>query len=83
MNLEQEVQSIKERNQKVEIDKAWEVSVTRRIFIALLTYGIAYIWLVWIGEAQPGLKSFVPALGYILSTLSIPLIKKIWVKNQK
>lgn len=33
-NIEKEINSIKERNQKVEADKAWEKSFTRMFFIA-------------------------------------------------
>ncbi len=74
-----ELETIKERNQRVELDKAWEVSWTRRIFIALVTYVIAGVWLVMIHDTLPWLKAFVPAAGYILSTFTIPLAKKLWV----
>jgi hypothetical protein len=40
-----EIQRIKERNRKVEMDKAWEVSWTRRIFILAMTYIVASVWL--------------------------------------
>lgn len=36
MNIETEIQKIQERNQKVEKDKAWEISWTRRILISVL-----------------------------------------------
>ena len=80
-NLEKEVELIKERNLKVEADKGWEVSWTRRIFISVSTYIIAGIWLAVINDSFPWLKAFVPALGYLFSTLSLPFIKKWWVKN--
>ena len=38
MDLEKEIKEIKERNKRVETDKAWETSWTRKICIALLTY---------------------------------------------
>ena len=38
MDVEQEIQKIHERNKKVELDKAWETSRTRKISIAVLTY---------------------------------------------
>ncbi|MDP3974806.1 MAG: hypothetical protein Q8P88_00770 [Candidatus Jorgensenbacteria bacterium] len=78
MNIEQEIGSIKERNRRVETDKAWETSWTRRIFIALVTYVIAGIWLVLINDGYPWLKAFVPTVGYMLSTLSILFVKKWW-----
>lgn len=81
--LEQELEKIKERNKKVETDKAWERSWTRRIVIAILTYLIALVWLMMISEPYAGWKAFVPVVGYVLSTLSLPFIKNLWVKNQK
>ena len=80
MNLEQEIQNIQNRNRNVEIDKAWERSWTRRIFIALITYAIAIIWLLIIAEPNAWLKAFVPVVGYLLSTLSLPFLKSWWTK---
>ncbi|MEK7582910.1 MAG: hypothetical protein AAB483_00680 [Patescibacteria group bacterium] len=78
MNIEEEIQNIRERNKRVEIDKAWERSWTRRVFIAVVTYIIAGIWLILIHDAKPLLKALVPAIGYLLSTLSLPFIKSWW-----
>ena len=80
-NLEQEVEEIKQRNLRVEADKAWEVSWTRRLFISISTYIIAGIWLVAINDSFPWLKAFVPAIGYFISVQSLPFIKKWWIKN--
>ena len=38
-SLEERVQNIEERNNRVELDKAWEVSWTRRVFIAVAIHG--------------------------------------------
>lgn len=78
MNIEQEILEIKERNKKVEQDKAWELSWTRRIVIAAITYIIAAAWLVVIHEPNLWWKAFVPVAGYILSTLSLSAIKNWW-----
>lgn len=77
-NFEEEIKALKERNKRVELDKAWEVSWTRRLFIMILTFIIASIWLLIINENHILLKVMVPVLGYLLSTLSIPQLKKIW-----
>ena len=42
--LEQEIQKIKLRNRKVELDKKWETSWTRRICIMILTYIVVIIY---------------------------------------
>lgn len=81
MEIEKEIEIIKERNSRVEADKAWEISWTRRLFIAISTYVIAGIWLVVIKDSFPWLKAFVPSVGYLLSTLSLPFIKRWWIKN--
>ena len=79
MEIEQEIGIIKERNDRVETDKAWEISCTRRMFIATVTYCVALLWLNLIGESDIYLKAVVPTGGYILSTLSLPFIKKWWI----
>ena len=43
-DLEKEIEKIKQRNRKVEIDKAWETSYVRKISIAVLTYMIVVIY---------------------------------------
>jgi hypothetical protein len=81
MDFEKEILQIKERNKKVESDKAWERSWTRRISIAVFTYVVAEAWLLIISEPHSWLKAFVPVVGYILSTLTLPPIKKYWVNK--
>jgi hypothetical protein len=82
MNLEKEIEKIQERNRRVGLDKAWETSFTRRGFIALVTYIIASMWLIISDDGVPWLKAIVPAGGYILSTLSLPLVKKWWCERK-
>lgn len=42
--LEKEIIKIKERNKKVELDKKWETSWTRKICICILTYIVVIIY---------------------------------------
>ena len=44
MDLEKEIKEIKERNKRVELDKKWETSWTRRICIMVLTYIIVVVY---------------------------------------
>ena len=83
MNLEKEIQEIKQRNKKVEADKAWEISLTRKISIAILTYIVIVIFFYFAGLSKPFINSIVPALAFVLSTLSLPYLKKIWLKYKK
>tara|TARA_Y100000310_G_C20652882_1_gene800411 strand:- start:56 stop:304 length:249 start_codon:yes stop_codon:yes gene_type:complete len=76
-----EIDAIKERNKRVEIDKAWEVSKTRKIIILIMTYIIILIFLILINAPYPYLNALVPTIGFFLSTLTLPIFKKIWVNR--
>ena len=83
MDLEKEIEKIKERNKKVELDKAWETSWTRRICIMILTYIVVIIYSHLIQNTNNiALSSLVPVIGFTLSTLSLKLIRKIWENNK-
>ena len=81
-NLEKELASIKERNKKVEADKAWEISITRRGIIAVFTYVALGIFLNQINAPNPWLTAIVPAAAYVLSTMTLPFVKKWWVEKE-
>lgn len=81
MDFEKEITEIKERNKRVETDKAWETSWTRRICIMILTYIVVIIYSYVIKEYDNILlSSLVPVIGFTLSTLSLKLVRKIWEK---
>ena len=42
--LKKEVENIKQRNKRVELDKKWETSWTRKVCIIILTYIIVLIY---------------------------------------
>ena len=79
-DLEKRIVVIEKRNQKVELDKAWETSWTRRVSIGLLTYFVVSAYLIAIGNEQPFINALVPAIGFLLSTLVLKSIKNIWQK---
>lgn len=81
MSLESEIQQLKSRNARVEIDKAWEVSKTRRLVICVITYFAAVLVLKIIGAENYWLGALVPVVGFLLSTLSLPVFKKFWIKK--
>lgn len=81
MDLEKEIEQIKQRNKKVELDKKWETSFTRRICICILTYIVVVIYSYLIRYFDNILlSSLVPVIGFTLSTLSVRYIRKIWEK---
>lgn len=79
-DLELEINKIKERNKRVEREKSWEVSWTRKLLISLLTYFVISLFFLFAGISQPFVNSIVPAVAFILSTLSVPLVKNWWLK---
>lgn len=82
--LKSEIEKIKERNGRVELDKAWETSLTRKICICILTYIVVVIYSHLINEiSNIWLSSLVPVIGFTLSTVSLKLIRNIWEKNKK
>lgn len=80
-DLELEINKIKERNKRVETEKSWETSLTRKIIISSLTYLVISLFFLFAGIDKPFVNSIVPAMAFILSTLSVPLVKKWWLKN--
>ncbi len=84
MNIEKEIINIKKRNKQKELDKEWETSFTRRIFIMFLTYIVVVIYSYLIRNHNfIFLSSLVPVIGFLLSTLSLKFIRKIYEKNRK
>ncbi|MBI5046499.1 hypothetical protein HZC07_02085 [Candidatus Micrarchaeota archaeon] len=73
------INQINERNVRVEADKAWERSLTRRVIIAVGTYFISVFVLFSINSPTPFLTALVPSIGYILSTLTLPFLKAVWL----
>lgn len=79
--LKHEIEKIKKRNKKVELDKKWETSYTRKICICILTYIVVIIYSSIISKVNNVfLSSLVPVIGFFLSTLSLKLIRKVWEK---
>lgn len=81
--LESEIEQIRSRNDRVELDKAWETSLYRRAWITILTYIVTAIVFLLIGAPYFYLSALIPTVGYVLSTLTLPIIKSHWSKNQK
>ena len=77
--LKKEIENIKNRNNRVELDKRWETSFTRRLCICILTYIVVVIYTYVISKiSNIFLSSLVPVIGFSLSTLSLKGVRKIW-----
>ena len=81
--LEERVRMIEERNRRVENDKAWETSLLRKIIIIILTYIFAVLYLKIADTTNPYFGAVVPCAGFYLSTQSLKIIKKYWLKRRR
>ncbi len=79
--LETEIQKLKERNNRVETDKAWETSGFRIFSITVITYAIAVVVMYIIGVQNYFLSALIPTIGYYLSMQSLPIIRNWWLKR--
>lgn len=77
--IKNELKAIKERNQRVEAEKAWEQSFFRKVLILISTYVIAGIVFLIIGVEHPWRNALIPTIAYFVSIQSLPLVKKRWI----
>lgn len=80
-DIEQRIEAIEERNKHVEKNKAWEISIVRRVSIAILTYGTVVAYHIIIGADNVFIISLVPVIGFLLSTLSLQFIRNRFEKK--
>ena len=78
--LKNEIEKIKERNARVEADKAWETCLFRKVLVAVLTYIVIVLFFIVAELPKPFINPIVPALGFLLSTLSVSFFKTLWLK---
>ena len=80
-DLEKRIKVIESKNSSVELNKAWETSYTRKLLLILFTYLAISLYLFFIVHINPWINAVVPAIGFLLSTLTLPYFKKLWAKN--
>ena len=83
MDVGKEIEKIKQRNARVEADKAWEISFTRRAILTIATYMVIVIFLISIDAPNPWFNAAIPAIAFLLSTLTLPFIKEWWIEKRK
>ena len=82
MDIDREITKIHERNQRVEAEKAWEVSAFRIILICFVTYLTTAAVFAAIGVQNFLLNALIPTTGFFLSTQSLPPIKRWWITRR-
>lgn len=80
--IETAILAIQERNRRVEADKAWETSITRKLVITLITYAVVLFVLLTTNAPHPYMSALIPAGAFFLSTLSFPWFKKWWIESR-
>jgi len=82
-SLQKEIAQIKKGNKSVELDKKWETSFTRRILLIMFTYVTIGLYLQSIKIENSWMNAVVPAVGFYLSTLTLPFFKGLWEKKYR
>lgn len=80
--LEKEIEKIRERNRKVEIDKSWETGPIRKVSVAIITYILIGFYMIYLDVKSPWMNAFIPTLGFLISTLTLGWLKSVWAKNR-
>ena len=81
--LEDSLGRIIERNKEKETDKTWETSFARKVLLVILTYSAVGFYMQAIGVENAWINAVIPSLGFLLSTLTLPFFKNLWLKWQK
>lgn len=79
-SLDERISRIEKRNKEVELNKSWETSWTRKILLSIFTYLSIALYLKFIVNIDPWVNAIVPAIGFLLSTLTLPYFKTLWEK---
>jgi hypothetical protein len=78
--IDSRIAALEARNKRVDMNKAWETSWTRRLLVALFTYLAIALYLKFIVGIDPWINAIVPTVGFLLSTLTLPFFKGLWEK---
>jgi hypothetical protein len=81
-NIQEQLDQIQQRNKRVEGDKAWETSWFRRLLITAVTFVVVSWLFVTLKIENPFSNALIPTTAFLLSTLTLPFIKKWWIKNR-
>ncbi len=81
-DLRKEIDELKVRNSRVEVDKAWEASLARKVLIVILTYGVIVVFFLITQLPHPFINALVPSLAFILSSLALPIAKRWWISKR-
>lgn len=76
--LEAQFAALSERNNRVELDKAWETSRFRVFSVSTLTWIVISVVFWIIDVERPLVNAVIPTVGFYLSTQTLPVLKAWW-----
>lgn len=79
--LQKDIDLIKKRNSRVEREKAWETSWTRRLYIIITTYVVIALVFAVLQLEKPLVNAIIPSVAFFVSTTSLNIIKEWWLKR--
>lgn len=82
-DIHERLDKLERRNARVEGDKSWETSWTRKLSIMVLTYLVVAAYLAFVVHINPWINALVPVLGFLLSTLTLSAIKEVWLERRR
>lgn len=82
MNIEERINTIEQRNKRVELEKAWETSFIRKVLITGCTYIVMICVMYVLDNKTPYASAVIPTLGFLLSTATFSSIKRVWIAKK-
>ncbi len=79
--LQKQIEEIQARNQRVDADNSWETINTRKLVVLLLTYIVVSIFFLVSKLPRPFLNAIVPSVAFVISTLTLSVVKRWWLKH--
>ncbi|MBP6910328.1 hypothetical protein KBC03_01910 [Patescibacteria group bacterium] len=68
-SLIKDVEAIKARNHRVELEKTREISLARKLRIAVITYILLGLYMYAIGDQRRYLNAIVPTVGFVIGSM--------------
>lgn len=81
--IEERIAKLEARNSRVEADKAWETSWTRRLVLTSLIYLTVVFYLHFVIHIEPWINALVPVIGYFASTFTLGFLKNRFTDRQR
>jgi len=80
-NIEIDLETIKARNNRVERDKAWEISAFRLGILSVATFIFSLVFLYFVRADEFILGALTSTAGLIISSQTLPFIKRWWLQK--